>query len=111
MEWVDLLMQIDFLHEETTEWDSNDPLPWTIVTPDRFDVVGGRGQGIQRLPGNKTYRELVSMNKVRRYSLHLNCRFLLCELIQLLAFLPLLHQPIYARCHKSDKGKVAKVRQ
>jgi hypothetical protein len=67
MDWVDLLMQIDFLHEETTECDSNDPLPWTIVTPDRFDVVGGRGQGIQRLPGNKTYRELVSMNKVRRY--------------------------------------------
>jgi hypothetical protein len=55
MDWVDLLMQIDFLHEETTEWDSNDPLPLTIVTPDRFDVVGSHGQGIQRLPKNKTY--------------------------------------------------------
>ena len=63
MDWVDLLMQIDFL---------------PIVAPDRFDVVSGRGQGIQRLPGNKTYRELVSMNKVRRYCLHLNCRFLQC---------------------------------
>jgi hypothetical protein len=45
-----------------------------IVVHDRFDVVGGRGQGIQRLPGNKTYRELVSMNKVRRYCLQLNRR-------------------------------------
>ena len=55
MDWVDLLMQIDFLHKETTEWDSNDPLPLTIVTPDCFDIVGGHGQGIQCLPENKTY--------------------------------------------------------
>ncbi len=32
-----------------------------------FDVVGGRGQGNQRLPGNVKYRALISMNKVRRY--------------------------------------------
>ena len=30
-----------------------------------FDVVGGRGQGVQRLPGNEKYRALISMNKVR----------------------------------------------
>ncbi|KAL3817067.1 hypothetical protein ACHAXA_000117 [Cyclostephanos tholiformis] len=58
-------------YQETT----NQP----ISAPDRFDVVCGFGQGIQRLSGNKTYRELVSANK-----------------------------RIYARCHKSDKGKVTK---
>jgi hypothetical protein len=36
-----------------------------IYAPDRFDVVVGRGQAIQRLSGNETYRELVSVNKVR----------------------------------------------
>jgi len=69
---------------------------------------GGRGQGIQQLLGNETYQELVSKNKVRRYCSHLKCRYLSCYLIQLLAFLPLLYQPSYARCHKSDKGKVAR---
>ena len=103
MDWVDLLMSIDFLHQETAEGDSNNPLPWRIdvsnnmnrphyattcsalrhprqrtaasqpiTAPDRFDVVCGRGQGVLGLPGNKTYRELVSMNKVRRYCLQLN---------------------------------------
>jgi hypothetical protein len=50
-----------------------------ITVPSRFDVVDGRGRGILQLPGNQTYRVLVSMNK-----------------------------RIYARCHKYDKGKVSK---
>ena len=50
-----------------------------VTAPGRFDVVAGRGQGIQRLRGNEMYRELVSMNK-----------------------------RIYARCHKHDKRKVSK---
>jgi hypothetical protein len=50
-----------------------------IVAIDRFDIVGGRGKGIQRLPGNKTYQKLVSMSKVRRYCSHqFTCRFLPC---------------------------------
>ncbi len=44
-----------------------------------FDVIDGRGRGILQLPGNQTYRALVSMNK-----------------------------RIYARCHQHDKGKVSK---
>ena len=50
-----------------------------ITAPARFDVVGGRGRGVQRLPGNETYRELVCMNK-----------------------------RVYATCHKYDKGKVSR---
>ncbi|KAL3817073.1 hypothetical protein ACHAXA_000123 [Cyclostephanos tholiformis] len=95
---------------DDTKLDSIEPLPWRIESsthidcptvsttpsdcqshnqetasqpisaPDRFDVVGGRGQCIQRLPGNETYRKLVSVNK-----------------------------RIYARCHKKDKGKVSQV--
>jgi hypothetical protein len=49
----------------------------TMIT--RLDVVAGRGQGIQRLPGNKRYRKLVSMNK-----------------------------KIYARCNSNDKCKVSR---
>ena len=41
------------------------PQSQPMTTPDRFDVIGGRGQGVQRLPGNRRYRELVTMNKVR----------------------------------------------
>jgi hypothetical protein len=48
---------------------SQHPRPQTgsqpTTTPTCFDVVGGRGQGVQRLPGNQKYRALVSMNKVR----------------------------------------------
>ena len=36
-----------------------------ISAPDRYDVVRGCGRGIHQLAGNKTYRELVSINKVR----------------------------------------------
>ncbi len=50
-----------------------------ITALTRFDVVAGRGQGIQRLPGNETFRKLVSM-----------------------------HKRIYARCNMNDKGKVSK---
>ena len=43
-----------------------------------YDVVNGCGRGILKLPGNATYRELVSLNK-----------------------------RIYARCHHLDKAKVS----
>ena len=41
------------------------PTRVSIDEPTDRDVVGGRGQGVQRLPGNKKYRALISMNKVR----------------------------------------------
>ena len=50
-----------------------------ITAPGCFDVVTGRGHGIQRLPGNEMYRELVSKKK-----------------------------RVYAKCHKHDKRKVSK---
>jgi hypothetical protein len=50
----------------------NDAAILPITAPDRFDVVAGRGQGVQRLHGNEAYRKLISMNKVRRYCLQLN---------------------------------------
>lgn len=49
----------------------------TTIT--NLDVVTGRGQGIQRLPGNERYRQLVSRNK-----------------------------RIYATCNSNDKGKVSR---
>jgi hypothetical protein len=49
-----------------------------ITVPSCFDVVNGCGRGILRLPGNETYRELVSLSK-----------------------------RIYASCHHLDKGKVS----
>ncbi len=41
------------------------PQSQPMTTPDRFDVIGGRGQGVQRLPGNRRYHEFAAMNKVR----------------------------------------------
>lgn len=80
-------------HKQRDPMDSLEPLPWRpssnmnrqndalkcsanqhpqpptaiqqIGAPDHLDVVGGRGQGVQRLPGNLRFRKLVSMNKVR----------------------------------------------
>jgi hypothetical protein len=49
-----------------------------INVPTFLDVVNGCGRGILKLPGNETYRELVSLNK-----------------------------RIYARCHHLDKAKVS----
>ncbi len=95
MDWIDLLHRIGNALQQETEVDSIDPLPWrtglsntmdrpTCTTacaaghhiqeqpasrpttkPTRIDVIGGRGQGVQRLPGNRRYRKLVAMNKVR----------------------------------------------
>ncbi len=97
MDWIDLLHQIGKVLQQETEVDSIDPLPWRtgssntmdrptcttacaagqhpreqpvsrpIATTTCFDVVGGRGQGVQRLRGNRRYRDLVAMNKVRWY--------------------------------------------
>ena len=41
------------------------PASRPTTKPTRIDVIGGRGQGVQRLPGNRRYRKLVAMNKVR----------------------------------------------
>ena len=86
-----------------------------IYAPDRFDVVVGRGQAIQRLAGNETYREVVSVNKVRSFCTYVHVNFpdhspmipdsMYCK------FFVLDHKRIYARCHKNDKGKVSKVRR
>jgi hypothetical protein len=35
------------------------------ITPTTRDVLNGRGQGVQRHPGNVKYRKLVFVNKVR----------------------------------------------
>ena len=78
MDWIDVLLRLDVNavsealvetfdiatpsdywrhHQETTSH--------AVSAPDRYDVVTGRGRNIQRLAGNKTYRELISANKVR----------------------------------------------
>lgn len=36
-----------------------------IMSTTEKDVLNGRGQGVQRLPGNVNYRKLVHVNKVR----------------------------------------------
>ncbi len=95
MDWIDFLLRMGEVLQQETGVDSIDPPPRRtgssktmdrptcstacahgqhsrelptsrpITTPTRLDVVVGRGQGVQRLPGNKTYRALVFMNKVR----------------------------------------------
>jgi hypothetical protein len=89
MDWIDLLHRIGNVLQQETEvpwriayqtlWivqlaplhalpagvGQEQPQSRPITTPTCFDVVGGRGQGVQRLPGNRRYRELVAMNKVR----------------------------------------------
>ena len=37
----------------------------TVIVPTSRDVLNGRGQGVQRHPGNVKYRKLVFANKVR----------------------------------------------
>jgi len=50
-----------------------------VNAPSDFDVISGRGQGVQRHPGNLKYRRLVFLNK-----------------------------GLYARCPKADKAKISK---
>ncbi|KAL7531736.1 hypothetical protein ACHAXR_004201 [Thalassiosira sp. AJA248-18] len=50
-----------------------------IDAPTCFDVLNGRGQGVQRHPGNVKYRTLVLLNK-----------------------------GLYAKCLKSDKAKISR---
>ena len=40
------------------------PEPEPITSPTLRDVLNGRGQGVQRHPGNVKYRTLVYVNKV-----------------------------------------------
>jgi len=47
--------------------------------PTKFDVLNGRGQGVQRHPGNVKYRTLIFVNK-----------------------------GLYAKCPKADKAKISK---
>lgn len=53
--------------------------PITTTTPTMRDVLNGRGQGVQRHPGNVKYRTLVFVNKI-----------------------------IYAKCPRTDKMKISK---
>mmetsp|Transcript_35506 Transcript_35506/g.63992 ORF Transcript_35506/g.63992 Transcript_35506/m.63992 type:complete len:181 (-) Transcript_35506:111-653(-) len=50
-----------------------------VTSPTYFDVINGRGQGVQHHPGNIKYRTLVFSNK-----------------------------GLYAKCPRSDKAKIAK---
>jgi hypothetical protein len=50
-----------------------------VTGPTPNDVINGRGQGVQRHPGNEKYRELVSRNK-----------------------------GLYATCPRSDKAKISR---
>ena len=50
-----------------------------ITFPTAFDVINGRGQGIQRHPGNMKYRTLVYLNK-----------------------------GLYAKCPRHDKSKISR---
>lgn len=50
-----------------------------ITSPTELDVINGRGQGVQRHPGNMKYRNVVYLNK-----------------------------GLYAKCPRSDKSKISK---
>lgn len=79
-----------------------------ITSPNDVDVINGRGQGVQRHAGNEKYRALVLYNKV--------CFSLVWSLVVAIFLQPpltyiYLEQSLYAKCHKSDKAKISKVRQ
>ena len=67
-----------FLQEDQYMRKVSDVSIQPITAPTRFDVVTGCGRGIMGLPGNMTYRELVS-----------------------------LHKRVYAQVHRHDKVKVS----
>ena len=46
-----------------------------IAAPTYRDVLNGRGQGVQRHPGNVKYRALVYVNKVRQQYLPMTCQY------------------------------------
>jgi len=81
-----------------------------ITSPNDVDVINGRGQGVQRHAGNEKYRALVLYNKV--------CFPLVWSLV-VVKYIPstssnvylYLEQSLYAKCHKSDKHKISKVRR
>ncbi|KAL3770484.1 hypothetical protein ACHAW5_001497 [Stephanodiscus triporus] len=58
--YSDLLMLITDMPDTVQQQET---LCEHITAPGRFDVVAGRGQGIQRLPGNEMYRELRKVSK------------------------------------------------
>jgi hypothetical protein len=77
MDWIDVLLRLDInsVIQALVEANGSAPLSddWrhhqgttshAISAPDRYDVVSGRGRDVQQNPGNETYRELVSVNKV-----------------------------------------------
>lgn len=81
--------------------------------PTRYDVLNGRGQGIQRHPGNVKFRSLVFLNKVRAvihictvlsvyiWSGHASCS-------QLVFAVYFFSQGLYVKCQKNDKAKISK---
>jgi hypothetical protein len=72
-EWDTFLQEDQFILRQVSDV-SIEP----IAAPTRFDVVTGCGRGIMGLPGNITYRELVT-----------------------------LHKRVYAQVHRHDKAKVS----
>lgn len=46
--------------------DNNEAPAVPVIAPTCRDVLNGRGQGVQRHPGNEKYRKLVFVNKVRQ---------------------------------------------
>ena len=47
--------------------EEEEPAREIITSPTDLDVLNGRGQGVQRHPGNVNYRKLVHVNKVRAW--------------------------------------------
>ena len=47
-----------------------------IMAPTKKDVLQGRGQGVQRHPGNVKYRTLVFVNKVSSAYICMICWFI-----------------------------------
>jgi len=60
--------------------DNNEAPAVPVIAPTCRDVLNGRGQGVQRHPGNEKYRKLVFVNK-----------------------------GLYAKCPKTDKIKISRV--
>ena len=94
-----------------------------IMAPTKKDVLQGRGQGVQRHPGNVKYRTLVFVNKVSMYIVCemfvavfvLECGVIFVFILQLVCFLHLIIiciclQGLYAKCPRTDKIKISKVR-
>lgn len=94
-----------------------------ISAPTYRDVLNGRGQGVQRHPGNVKYRALVYVNKVRQTmsSVHINYQLHSLPPASRKRGIVSQHrlsnnsifyfhsQGLYAKCPRNDKLKISKV--